>query len=74
LLVDRCVIRIEDDECSGTIGVAFKDGIGCGWDCKEKSELLKRRIFSLRCAVKEEEKKEKNNGVLLTTLREYLRG
>ena len=28
LLVDRCIVRIEDNERCGTVGVTFEDGFG----------------------------------------------
>jgi hypothetical protein len=44
LLVDRRIVRVEDDECSSTIGITFEDGFGGRWDCKEESKLEKEDL------------------------------
>jgi hypothetical protein len=46
LLVDRCIVRIEDNEGCGTIGVTFEDSFGGRRDCKEESKLFARRVVS----------------------------
>jgi hypothetical protein len=39
LLVDRGVVRVEDNEGCGTVGVTFEDSFGGGWDGKKEAEL-----------------------------------
>jgi hypothetical protein len=42
LLVDRDVLGIEDNECSGTVGVAFEDSLGSWRDGEEKAKLIRK--------------------------------
>lgn len=42
LLVNRRVVRIQYDKCSGTVGVAFENSIGSRRDCQENPKLLLR--------------------------------
>jgi hypothetical protein len=39
LLIDRCVVWVEDNKCCGTVGVTFEDGLGGRWDGKKEAKL-----------------------------------
>lgn len=39
LLIDRCIVGIEDNEGCRTIGVTFEDSLGGRWDRKQNTEL-----------------------------------
>jgi hypothetical protein len=41
LLVHGGVVRIEDNEGSGTVGVALEDSLGSGFNGKEEAKLLR---------------------------------
>jgi hypothetical protein len=41
LLIDGGIVRIEDNEGSGTVGVALKDSFGRGFNGKEEAKLLR---------------------------------
>lgn len=53
LLVDRCVVRVKDDKCCGTVGVTFEGGFGGRWDCEEETKLFVGRGVSTRITVEE---------------------
>jgi hypothetical protein len=47
LLIDGCVVWVEDNKCCRTVGVTFEDGFGCRWNGKKEAKLRASNI-SLR--------------------------